>query len=206
MVIPFLPVELKKYGIPTHIFGYIFGVYALASIICSFFVGKLLKKFGRKMILILGIISMGASMLSFALIEYIHNINFLIFICILIRCLQGMSSSMIQTTAYAIVSACYPNEQQKYLGIIETSIGMGLAIGPLIGAVVYSFLGFQKTFYSIGILFIILGPVLYCSIPNAIDVKDPTSNIPENSSGLISLESENVSYFKLFMNPKFTIN
>mmetsp|Transcript_28191 Transcript_28191/g.24910 ORF Transcript_28191/g.24910 Transcript_28191/m.24910 type:complete len:127 (-) Transcript_28191:961-1341(-) len=104
MIVPFLPIEMKKFGIEEHLFGYIFGIYALASMIGSLFVGKLLVKFGRKIILIMGILSMGITIICFGMISYIQNINWLIIICLGIRMLQGISSSMIQTTAYSIIS------------------------------------------------------------------------------------------------------
>mmetsp|Transcript_28192 Transcript_28192/g.24912 ORF Transcript_28192/g.24912 Transcript_28192/m.24912 type:complete len:106 (-) Transcript_28192:961-1278(-) len=104
MIVPFLPIELSSLGVPEHLFGYIFGIYALASMIGSLFVGKLLVKFGRKIILIMGILSMGITIICFGMISYIQNINWLIIICLGIRMLQGISSSMIQTTAYSIIS------------------------------------------------------------------------------------------------------
>mmetsp|Transcript_4593 Transcript_4593/g.3863 ORF Transcript_4593/g.3863 Transcript_4593/m.3863 type:complete len:95 (+) Transcript_4593:155-439(+) len=91
----------------------------------SLFVGKLLAILGRKVILITGIISMGICMVSFSLIDYFSNKVMIIIACIIIRSLQGVSSSMIQTTSYAIVTACYPQDQQKFLGYIETSVGIG---------------------------------------------------------------------------------
>jgi predicted MFS family arabinose efflux permease len=48
LIAPFLPLELKRVGIPTELFGYIFSMYSVAVVICSPFIGFLLTKFKRR--------------------------------------------------------------------------------------------------------------------------------------------------------------
>mmetsp|Transcript_2424 Transcript_2424/g.2849 ORF Transcript_2424/g.2849 Transcript_2424/m.2849 type:complete len:291 (+) Transcript_2424:458-1330(+) len=79
-------------------------------------------------------------------------------------------------------------------------------IGPIVGAILYYYLEFQYTFYLTGLIFLCLGPLLYQSIPKTIDIKDVISSENINHSDLSMDEKERVSYFKLFMNPKFIIN
>ena len=45
LIAPFLPQELKQKGIAEQYYGYIFGIYSVAVIICSPIVGYLLLKF-----------------------------------------------------------------------------------------------------------------------------------------------------------------
>ena len=206
MIVPFLPIEMEKFGVQKHLFGYIFGIYALASMIGSLVVGKLLIKYGRKIMFILGIISMGIAMASFSLISYINNINLLVLACLLWRWLQGISSSMIQTTSYSIISACYPNEQKKYLSIIEISMGIGLTIGPGFGALLYSFFKFEGTFILTGVVFLLLSPLLYIVIPNLIDIRNGSEEETWNEVSTNDTNGEKASYFNLFMNLKYVFN
>ena len=68
---------------------------------------------------------------------------------------------MIQTTSYAIITIVYKDNQQKYLGILQTFLGVGMISGPVIGSTLYSFVGFQFTFFGIGATFIWLAPILF---------------------------------------------
>lgn len=73
MIIPFLPLELKKYGIHVTWNGYIFGAYALAVVIGSLVVPGLLKRFNRKNVMIMGIFTMSLSIAGFGEIKYLPN-------------------------------------------------------------------------------------------------------------------------------------
>lgn len=84
-------------------------------------------------------------MLGFALIGYSTSNTVLVALCLLIRTLQGLSSSMIQTTSYAIIAVLYPNDQQKYLGILEASMGVGMLLGPVLGSLLYTLFEFKWT-------------------------------------------------------------
>jgi MFS family permease len=55
LVVPFLPLELQKWGIDLSLIGYIFAIYSTAVIIGSPIVGKALTTIGRKVILIGGL-------------------------------------------------------------------------------------------------------------------------------------------------------
>lgn len=73
LIAPFLPIELVKQGIPTHLFGYIFSTYSLAVILCSPLVGYFLTKFRRRNFVQFGLFMMGIAMLGFALASYIPS-------------------------------------------------------------------------------------------------------------------------------------
>ena len=123
-----------------------------------------------------------------------------------IRALQGLSSSMIQTTSYAIIAVVYPTEQQKYLGILEASIGLGMLTGPAIGSVLYTLFGFKGTFYMIGVCFIVLAPFLQLVIPATVNIKDEpqvsdkdiTTSLPEKGSQKIKVTYRDVLSRRVF--------
>ena len=94
---------------------------------------------------------------------------------------------MIQTTSYAIVAITYPKDQQKYLGILEASIGVGMLLGPIVGSILYSTIGFQGTFYAIGAWFIVLVPVMLWVIPPSVDSTDNNILIGEEK---LSIDSQ----------------
>eukprot|EP00344_Euplotes_crassus_P000817 CAMPEP_0196999676 /NCGR_PEP_ID=MMETSP1380-20130617/4797_1 /TAXON_ID=5936 /ORGANISM="Euplotes crassus, Strain CT5" /LENGTH=223 /DNA_ID=CAMNT_0042416673 /DNA_START=173 /DNA_END=844 /DNA_ORIENTATION=- len=138
----------------------------------SLVIGKLMIIFGRKVILLLGICSMGVCMSVFSSIAYFENSTLVVLMLLVSRSLQGFASSMIQTTCYAIISACYDEDKQKYLGYFEGAQGLGCMIGPAIGAILYSFCGFSGTFYFLGGSLVLMCPLLYFQIPNTINKND----------------------------------
>ena len=177
-------------------------MYAFAVMIGALIVGKLLTILRRKFILNSGIIMMGLSMLAFGFITYIESKVLLIIVWLVIRGLQGFSSTMVKTTSYAIITIVYKDNKQKYLGILQTFLGVGMITGPLIGSTLYTFAGFQTTFFGIGATFICLVPILVFAIPNTVNIKDHNidsrasiRSISWRSSTLLkqSQDSDNIS-------------
>jgi MFS family permease len=68
---------------------------------------------------------------------------------------------MVATAAYSIVSIEFPHQREVYIGYCQTSVGLGLLLGPVIGTTIYKFAGYESTFY-------ILGGILTCSLLTAI--------------------------------------
>lgn len=186
VVVPFLPLEFEDFGLDTSIYGYIFGVYAGAGMISSLAVGKLLTSVGRRIILITGMLLLGLSMVAFGFIHFCPNTLVLTIVCLILRSVEGIAASMIVTTWYSIVAITYRANQLRYLGFLESTWGIGMMIGPLIGSILYDFFGFNITFYILGSVFVIISPFLYWIIPTYVDKQDSMSfsesfNQEENS-------------------------
>jgi MFS family permease len=114
---------------------------------------------------------MGIALFGFGSISFLP-LDLLIPVALALRAFQGLSSGLIQTTSYTIVAILYPDSQQKYLGILEASMGFGQVVGPVIGATLYTFIDFQGTFYLIGGIFLISVVILSWVIPETINKTD----------------------------------
>jgi MFS family permease len=72
------------------------------------------------------------------------------------RALQGLAAAMMMAVPFAVITAAFPaHERGKALGINAISISAGLAIGPSLGGLITSWLGWRFVFLiniPIGIL------------------------------------------------------
>lgn len=164
-IIPFFPLELDKYGIQSTWAGYIFSVYALGLITGSLLVPVLLKRFNRRSILILGTLSESISIWGLGEVGYFSNSTYIVMASMLWRFIEGWWAGVGQATQYSIISLVYPSKIEKYQGIIESSMGTGLVLGPLIGSSFYKLLGFEWTFRIIGSALFIQGWILAIFFP-----------------------------------------
>lgn len=172
-------------------------------------VGRSLSTIGRKRILVGGLCSMGLSMIGFGAADFSPNKGIFTFLIFALRFFQGGSSCAIQTTSYAVISMSFPEEQEKYIAVMQTAIGTGLILGPVIGTFLYSIFGFSMTFFLIGACFLGLTFLLSFLVPSSIDKKDEEV-IPETARRISMYEekvipttTEPIGFFKLLCTGKF---
>ena len=165
VIVPFLPREFKKLGIPEHLYGYIFATFSISAMLWSLVCGKLLTLYGRRIIVFIGVLAIGISVVAFGFLSYIHSYPLLITACFIIRALEGMSASTILTTCYSIVVITFKENQSKYLGFLEAASGLSMLIAPAIGSVLYTYFGFEMTFWILGGIDFIIAPFVLFIVP-----------------------------------------
>jgi MFS family permease len=132
-------------------------------------VGQMTSVVGRRNLVVLGMFCMGSSFIGFGLISDTQNKTTFIMLSLLNRFLQGLSSTMIQTTMYSISTNFYPENKESMVGYIEAVTGVGLIMGPLIGSFLFAIGGYKFIFYSFGCLFIICSFFVKAIFPKSID-------------------------------------
>ena len=82
---------------------------------------------------------------------------------IIIRLLQGIASASIQTTCYTIAINDFKDKtiQSKIVAYVEAMTGIGLILGPMLGGLLYSAIGFSNVFYLLG-SFVIVMSIIFC--------------------------------------------
>lgn len=94
--------------------------------------GRLGDVFGRRLILYIGILGFGAASLGAGLSSTIDQL-------VLYRLLQGMFGALVFPCGMAITSNAFKEgEQGKALGIYGGFLGIGLAVGPVLGGLITS--------------------------------------------------------------------
>jgi MFS family permease len=162
LIAPFLPIEYQRKGVSAISIGAIFAVYSLSVILCSPLVGRAIIRFGRSKIISVGLFSMGFCFVLLGLVDQISSQELIVICSIFLRVLQGASSAFVQTTCYAVAINDYPDHREAMIGYIEAVTGVGLIIGPIIGSTLYTFLGFDKTFFLYGSAVIVFAIFVTC--------------------------------------------
>lgn len=70
------------------------------------------------------------------------------------RLLQGVADASITVTMPSIVCREFPQKQERYLGYLNTAIGVGTCVGPLLSAILLNYLSYFATF---GLLTFLIG-------------------------------------------------
>ncbi len=140
LVIPVLPSYSQSLGADTVTIGIIFGAYSAALLFCSIPFGALSDRVGRKNVMILGMLSLAATNVIFAVSG---NVSVLV----LARLLQGMSGAATWSAGLAMLADTFgPDERGKRLGLAMSAMSVGALFGPAAGGILYESLGYALTF------------------------------------------------------------
>ncbi len=137
-----------------------FTSYMLSSTIAIILFGKLSDIYGRKHILIAGII-------IFVVTSVLCGFATNMFELILFRGLQGIGGGILISLPFIVVGEIFsPRERAKYMGILASVFGLADVLGPIIGGVITDTFGWRWVFFinvPVGIAAVTM--ILY-SLPN----------------------------------------
>ena len=148
LVFPFLPLYVAELGVATRgsvafWSGMVFSAQAVTMMVSSPIWGAVADRYGRKPMLVRATLG-GAVMV--VLMGFAQSAEQLV----LIRIVQGMLTGIVSATS-ALVAATVPKEKSgESLGLIQTGIWVGVAVGPLIGGLVSVALGYRASFWITG--------------------------------------------------------
>jgi MFS family permease len=106
----------------------------------------------------------------------------------------------------AILSSFGAEEREKYIGWIEAAFGLGMLFGPLLGAVMYNYGGYQCPFITFTIIYFLSYPYISWSLIQA-NRERVAAVQDENDSTLIQptkIVKEKIQLRHLFAKPRFT--
>jgi Arabinose efflux permease len=149
MVIPALPTIENDFSISTTLAGWITSAYMIFAAATSPLMGKLADTYGKKKMYVVAIVFYIVAVL-------IAGFSPNIWVLIGARAVQGVGFSMFPI-AIAIVTDLFPKEKVAFAqAILSATIGIGPALGLLIGSYVVEDLGWPYAFHTAAILSLII--------------------------------------------------
>lgn len=150
LVIPVLPTIMNELNISGKVVGFLTAAFALTQLIVSPFAGKAVDKYGRKIMIVLGLFVFGFS-------EFLFGLGKTIEVLFLSRILGGVSAAFIMPAVTAFIADITNLETRpKALGYMSAAISTGYIIGPGIGGFLAD-IGTRVPFYTAGFLGVIAG-------------------------------------------------
>lgn len=127
MVIPILPFYIEHFGAGGSAMGLLMAIYAVMQLIFAPIWGRMSDRYGRKPIILVGVLGNAISQLLFGLSTQL----WMLFAA---RALAGILSSATLPTAMAYISDNTSEEDRGGgMGIIGAAMGVGMVIGPGLG-------------------------------------------------------------------------
>ncbi len=136
-----LPLLSNVFAVDIPTIGWVAIAYQLAATSTLSTFGRLTDIFGRRSIYIAGfaVFVVGSMLCGLA--------NGALML-IVFRVFQGIGSAMLVANSMALVTAVFPSKQRgTAIGFLETSVSLAFTIGPTVGGILQSWLGWRSVFY-----------------------------------------------------------
>lgn len=127
MIIPILPFYVKSFGASGSALGALMATYGILQFLFAPLWGSLSDRYGRKPILMIGV-------LGNALAQLLFGLSTDLWMLFAARALAGVLSSATLPTAMAYISDSTTREERGGgMGIIGAAMGLGMVLGPGLG-------------------------------------------------------------------------
>ena len=147
---PFLPPIADSKGIPPSQYGFIFSVYSLFSFISSPVIGSFLTRIGSRIWFIGGLVVLALSTIAFSFIDYVEDPLQFLSVAIILRIVEAAGQTSFKVSSNAVITQLYPESTAFMISIAQTTLGVGLMVGPGIGGFLYEYGGFALPFVTVG--------------------------------------------------------
>lgn len=170
-IFPFLPLYVEHLGSRSHLSveflaGLVFSAQAFTMMIASPFWGALADRWGRKIMVNRALF--GGALLVWCM-GYVQSVEQLV----LLRAIQGLVTGVVGA-ASALVAAAAPRERTGFaMGLLQTGMNIGLALGPLLGGVVADEFGYRAAFMITGFVLLSAGLLVLWGVKENFDGSRP---------------------------------
>lgn len=174
LVIPIMPTYMNELHINGSMVGLLVAAFSLSQLICSPIAGRLSDTWGRKKMIVSG-------MVIFAVSEGLFGIASDPTLLFAARMLGGIGAAFIMPAVMAYTAdITSEKERGKGMGYINAAITTGFIIGPGIGGYIAEF-GIRVPFYAAGIAAAIAAVITLLVLPESLTAEKRKATIAETS-------------------------
>lgn len=174
LVIPIMPTYMNELHINGSMVGLLVAAFSLSQLICSPIAGRLSDTWGRKKMIVSG-------MIIFAVSEWLFGIANDPTLLFAARMLGGIGAAFIMPAVMAYTADITSDaERGKGMGYINAAITTGFIIGPGIGGYIAEF-GIRVPFYAAGIAAAIAALITLLVLPESLTAEKRQATIAETS-------------------------
>jgi MFS family permease len=156
LLLPTLPLYLLKIGGSQRNVGYVMGMYTLGATLMRTVSGWLMDRYGRKRIMILGLVMMLVVAVLYRLAHEVSSVT-------VIRTLHGVTFGLVSTAMAAAAADSLPvtrlGEGIGYYGLAST---LSLALAPMIGLWLVDTIDYTGLFTVVSVMTMV---TLVCTVP-----------------------------------------
>lgn len=174
-IFPFLPLYVGSLGSSTGLSvellaGLVYSAQALSMMIASPIWGALADRFGRKIMVERSMF--GGAVLLF-LMAFVQSAEQLV----VLRAVQGLITGTMAASS-ALLAASIPRRKIGFaMGMLQVAIGLGIAVGPLIGGAVADFYGYRVSFFITSGLMVLSGTMVLFGVREDFTPPEKTAGI-----------------------------
>ncbi|TWT07371.1 MFS transporter [Planococcus sp. CPCC 101016] len=173
LIIPIMPAYLDTFGVAGQALGTLIATFALAQFLFSPLSGQLSDKYGRKKLIIFGLIVFGLSQLAFGLASHL-------WILYVARFFSGLGAAFLIPPMMAFVADITTFEERgKGMGWLGASMSLGFMIGPGIGGFLAE-VSIQFPFYVATAVALIAAFISFTVLPNVAPTIQAADSKSEN--------------------------
>ena len=130
IVIPLFPFYVKSMGGSARTLGFLLASFSFTQLVATPLLGRLSDRVGRRRVILLSLAGNAASMVLFALATKVSLLPLLF----ASRVLAGATAGNLSACQAAIADVTEGEERAKGMGRLGAGIGLGLVLGPALGA------------------------------------------------------------------------
>ncbi|WP_342707802.1 MFS transporter [Anaerobacillus alkalilacustris] len=147
--LPIIAPFAQELGASSLLIGLIIGTYSLANMVGNIIAGQWIDKFGRKKILVIGMLFVSVCLLGYTIVVTAKQL-------LLVRLIHGIGGGLLVPAAFAFLGdQARSTSRGKTMAFSGACVGISAIIGPAFGAITTQTLGIDWVFYIISVLFVL---------------------------------------------------
>lgn len=146
IISPVLPLIARDYDVGLALVGFTVAVFGLGRLFSNLPAGFLSERYGRRVVLIVGLAILTIASVLMALIDNLVAL-------VAFRLLSGVGAAIYITSAMTMLAdISAPANRARYMSLQQGSILLGSGLGPAVGGFAAEIWGFHSAFYLMSVL------------------------------------------------------